>query len=156
MSSDPTVDPAVTFRFASTTADQQRLREAARHVFELARHDAITAITEMVRVRGDGFQIEDFDDDAALDAWITQECFEYHHPAGTCRMGDAADPDAVVDPSLRVLGVEGLRVADASIVPDIPRANTNLTAIMIGEHATALLTDEPRPTAPPPAVLRDA
>jgi choline dehydrogenase-like flavoprotein len=54
-------------------------------------------------------------------------------------MGDPSDRDAVVDASCRIIGVDGLRVVDASIFPDIPRANTNLTAIMVGEHAATLL-----------------
>ena len=70
------------------------------------------------------------------------ECFEFHHPTGTCKMGDPGEADVVVDPSCRVLGVDSLRVVDASIFPDIPRANTNLTAIMVGEHAADLMTDE--------------
>ena len=56
------------------------------------------------------------------------------HPVGTAKMGPAGDPEAVVDPECRVRGVEGLRVVDASIMPTIPRANTNLTCIMIGER----------------------
>ncbi len=90
-----------------------------------------------------GRLIEDFDDDATIDAWIADECIEFHHPTGTCKMGDPRETDIVVDPSCRVLGIEGLRVADASIFPDIPRANTNLAAIMVGEHLAALITNGP-------------
>jgi 5-(hydroxymethyl)furfural/furfural oxidase len=59
------------------------------------------------------------------------------HPAGTCRMGEVNDPDAVVDAEGCVYGVEGLRVADASIMPTIPSANTNIPTIMIAEKIAA-------------------
>ena len=135
------------FRLASTTDDQVRLREAARHLFGLAQHEAFRSIADAAVVGRTGRLIEDFRDDAMIDAWIADECIEFHHPTGTCRMGDPHDAGIVVDPACRVLGLEGLRVADASIFPDIPRANTNLAAIMVGEHLAALITNGPRPAA---------
>jgi choline dehydrogenase len=77
----------------------------------------------------------------ALRAFVRQAVGTYHHQVGTCRMGAANDPNAVVQPDLRVRGVEGLRVADASIMPTITTGNTNAPAIMIGEHAADLLLD---------------
>jgi 5-(hydroxymethyl)furfural/furfural oxidase len=71
------------------------------------------------------------------DQWILAHCFDVQHAAGTCRMGAATDRNAVVDPLCRVIGVNGLRVIDASIVPEMVRANTHLTAVMIGEHMAA-------------------
>ncbi len=68
----------------------------------------------------------------------------YHHGVGTCRMGPPSDPDAVVGPDLRVHGVEGLRVADVSVLPTIPRANTMLAAILVGEIAARLIAADPR------------
>jgi choline dehydrogenase-like flavoprotein len=65
------------------------------------------------------------------------------HPAGTAKMGPGNDPGAVVDQECRVRGIEGLRVVDASVMPTIPRANTNLTCIMIGEHVAEWLRQEP-------------
>ncbi|MEN3383963.1 MAG: 5-(hydroxymethyl)furfural/furfural oxidase, partial [Hyphomicrobiales bacterium] len=65
------------------------------------------------------------------------------HPSGTCRMGAADDPDAVVDSAGRVRGVEGLRVADASIMPKVPRGNTNIPTIMIAEKLAAAIVTEP-------------
>ncbi len=59
----------------------------------------------------------------------------YHHGVGTCRIGPDGDPGAVVDPRLRVHGIDNLRVADASVLPTVPHANTNLAAIMVGEIA---------------------
>ena len=74
-----------------------------------------------------------FASDDALEDWIRANCRGFFHPVGTCRIGDAGDDMAVVDPAGKVHGVSGLRVADASIMPVIVSANTNLTAIMIGE-----------------------
>jgi len=66
-----------------------------------------------------------------------------YHPVGTCAMGAVGDSGSVVDAELRVLGVRGLRVVDASIMPVIPNANTNATSIMIGERAADLITVDP-------------
>lgn len=73
-------------------------------------------------------------DASLLNTWLDEKVIAFYHPVGTCRMGDPQDRTSVVDSSGRVLGVEGLRVVDASIMPTIPRANTNLTAMMIGEY----------------------
>jgi len=80
-------------------------------------------------------------DDAALTEWVKARAAPFYHPVGTCRMGDPSDPDAVVDAAGAVYGVEGLRVVDASIMPTIPRANTNLTVIMMAEKISAIIRD---------------
>jgi choline dehydrogenase-like flavoprotein len=77
--------------------------------------------------------------DAALAHELPNRIHTVYHPVGTCRMGAAGDTRTVVDPSLRVLGVDGLRVADASIMPSITGGNTNAPAMMIGEHAATLI-----------------
>jgi choline dehydrogenase len=68
---------------------------------------------------------------------VRQTCETYHHQAGTCKMG--IDAMSVVDPQLRVYGLEGLRVADASIMPAVISGNTNAASIMIGEKAADLI-----------------
>ena len=73
-----------------------------------------------------------------LAAYVRQNAQTYFHPVGTCKMGE--DEMAVVDPQLRVRGVERLRVVDASVMPSIPRANTNAATIMIAERAADLIT----------------
>ena len=70
----------------------------------------------------------------ALDAWLKRNAGTSHHVSGTCKMGPDTDYMAVVDQFGRVRGLDGLRVADASIMPDVIRANTNATAIMVGER----------------------
>ena len=75
-------------------------------------------------------------DDVAT-KWIRNSAWTYHHPVGTCAMGLDPAAGAVVDPDARVHGVDGLSVADASILPEIPSANTNIPVIMVAEHVTA-------------------
>jgi choline dehydrogenase len=74
--------------------------------------------------------------DDALDDFIREHAESAYHPCGTCRMGAADDPLAVVDPECRVIGVEGLRVADSSIFPRITNGNLNAPSIMVGEKAS--------------------
>jgi choline dehydrogenase len=71
--------------------------------------------------------------------WMRRTCWTYHHPVGTCAMGPAADPLAVVDARGAVHGIEGLHVADASVMPDIPSANTQVPTLMVAERITSLL-----------------
>ena len=72
----------------------------------------------------------------------------YHHGVGTCRLGREGDPGAVVDPRLRVHGVEGLLVADASVLPTVPHANTNLAAMLVGEVAARVVAGRPMAAVP--------
>ena len=85
------------------------------------------------------------DDD--LDAYIRSTAATAHHPLGTCKMGPASDTMAVVDPELRVHGVEGLRVVDASVMPDLVGGNINAPVIMIAEKAADMIRGRP-PLAP--------
>ncbi len=80
-------------------------------------------------------------DDDSLKAMVREKVWGGWHATGTCRMGADGDPLAVLDPACRVRGIEGLRVADASIMPSIVSANTNITAIMIGEKASDLILE---------------
>jgi choline dehydrogenase len=79
------------------------------------------------------------DDDGTLAAAVRDGCEIYQHPVGTCRMGRAGDPDAVVDARGAVHGLDGVSVVDASIMPTIPAANTNVPTIMIAERCAAWL-----------------
>jgi choline dehydrogenase len=74
-----------------------------------------------------------------LRSWVRKQTWTYHHPVGTCAMGIDPSAGAVVDPACRVHGVAGLRVIDASIMPDIPSANTHIPTVMIAERAADLI-----------------
>ena len=80
-------------------------------------------------------------DDDALAEHIRNNVAGTFHPVGTCRMGRADDPDAVVDAAGRVYGIVGLRVVDASIMPTVPRGNTNIPTIMVAEKISAAMLD---------------
>jgi choline dehydrogenase len=84
--------------------------------------------------------IADVQDDKALDEWMLATVRDTWHLVGTCRMGATDDSRTVVDPNCRVLGFDGLRVIDGSIMPDVPRANTNLTCMTIAEHMATRMT----------------
>jgi choline dehydrogenase len=141
---DPFAMPEIDERLLSDERDLVRMRDGARRLFQFAQHPALLAISESVSL-GPGFStiplpaIAEVRDDRALDAWLFAAVRDVYHLVGTCRMGAPDDPRTVVDPDCRVLGVDGLRVIDGSIMPDVPRANTNLTCISIAEHMAARL-----------------
>lgn len=86
------------------------------------------------------------DDDAAIRDVLRRRCDTVYHPVGSCRMG--SDPASVVDPQLRVRGVEGLRVIDASVMPSLIGGNTNAPTVMIAEKAVDLLRGRARAEGP--------
>ncbi len=134
-SDDPTVDPRVEFNLLSDPRDMARIRMVARELFALLGNDAVRSIARSITADDRGTTPDDLKDDRALDAWLRANVSDYVHATGTCRMGSPDNPDSVVDPRCRFIGVEGLSVVDASIIPVIPRANTHLTSVMIGERA---------------------
>jgi choline dehydrogenase-like flavoprotein len=136
-STDPLVDPIVEFRMLSDQRDLVRLREATARVVDVLRHPAIAAIVEAVDAAGS--PLSELDSDAAVDTWLTGGVNDYVHAAGTCRMGTPGDPAAVVDLDCSVIGYAGLRVCDASVMPDVPRANTHLTTVAIAEAVADLV-----------------
>ena len=130
ISADPGVQPSVDFRFLEDAFDRERCRESVRKCIELADHGAFS---EILAERTDPTD-NDLESDDALDDWMMHKVTTGMHLVGTCKMGPASDPLAVVDQYGRVHGIKGLRVADASIMPDCVRANTNVTTMMIGER----------------------
>ena len=137
-SADATTPPRVELNLLGHPEDRRRLRHALRTCRALAAEPALARRIRRLALVDDAT----FGDDAALDAYLGAGCLPWYHPCGTARMGPDRDPGAVVDPELRVRGVEGLRVADASVIPLIPRAPTNLTCIAIGERAAELVAAE--------------
>ncbi|PON19445.1 mycofactocin system GMC family oxidoreductase MftG [Candidatus Entotheonella serta] len=129
------VQPWLDYNYLQEPFDRQRLREAVRLVLKIAEHDAFRGILE------DRIQPLDTDltSDETLDAWMRRAVKTSHHISGTCKMGPALAPMAVVDQYGKVHGLDGLRVIDASIMPDCIRANTNVTTMMIGEYMADMM-----------------
>ena len=138
-SSDPSVQPRIDFRMLSDPGDLARLRDGARRLMELARSAPIREIASEVRLGPEPLDIDPGMADDDLDAWLMRSCLDAQHASGSCRMGLPDRPETVVDPQCRVLGVEGLRVVDASIMPQIPRANTHLPTVVLAERASELI-----------------
>lgn len=88
------------------------------------------------------FPGEDVQSDEEIADYIRRTHNTVYHPAGSCRMGPVEDADSPLDPQLRVKGVTGLRVADASVMPELVTVNPNITVYMIGERAAELIAEE--------------
>lgn len=137
VSADPSIDPVADINLLADERDRIRSRDIIRHVFELFHQPAI----EKVAVPGTGrigrtVPVEEVEQwsDGELEAFAHKVVRDVAHMTGTCRMGDPADTRTVVDPQCRVLGTEGLRVIDASVIPLLTRANTNFPTIMMAER----------------------
>ncbi len=133
---DPEADPELDFRMLSDERDLLRMRQGVWRLFAVARQPVVQAIATRIVAGVGGFTgkgIDDFPDDAAIDEWLWAEVTDIQHGCGTCKMGPADSPQSVVDPECRVIGVQRLRVIDASIMPEVPRANTHLTTVMMAE-----------------------
>ena len=130
---DPSVDPRVDERMLSDERDLVRMRDGVRRLRDLGRHDSMRAIAKRVEYGSTGPSIEEELSATELDDWLFAECSDAQHASGTCRMGARDDATSVVDPDCRVIGCSGLRVIDASIMPEVVRANTHLTTVMIAE-----------------------
>jgi choline dehydrogenase len=149
-SAGPRIQPRIETNFLADEEDLRRMIDGIRRGVEFARHPALEPVVAGIsRPRAEHLESDD-----ALGAYLRRIAGSGYHPCGTARMGPDGDPGAVVDQYGRVRGIEGLVVADASIMPSVPRANTNLTSIAIGERIGAWLRDG-RIAAPAPArVLR--
>jgi choline dehydrogenase len=126
--------PGIDLGYFRDPADLPRLLEGLRLADEAARHPALAGLTGGRRL---GPPPEAVARDDVATEWIRNSAWTYHHPVGTCAMGLDPAAGAVVDPDARVHGVDGLSVVDASILPEIPSANTNIPVIMVAEHVAA-------------------
>ena len=127
------VKPRVNPNYLAAKADRDRLVQGVKLAREIFATRAFSdwAGEELLP----GHDVSNSDDD--LNAFVTQKADSYHHQAGSCRMG--SDELAVVDPELRVHGIEGLRVADASVMPAVPSGNCHAGIVMIGERCADFL-----------------
>ncbi|WP_436313808.1 GMC family oxidoreductase [Variovorax sp. LjRoot84] len=141
-SADPFADPAIHYCFLATEKDRRTAVMAVRRAREIA---AVAPLAEVIAEElQPGAQVQSDED---ILAFIRRAGNTTYHPVGTCKMGQ--DPMAVVDPSLRVHGIAGLRIADCSIMPMIISGNTSIPAMMIGERcADMVLADAGRPASP--------
>ncbi len=130
-SADPLDKPLIDYRYLRSENDRRRLREAVRLCRQILAQPAFASIV------GDAVSpsATEIDSDDALDDWLLRNVFTTYHTSGSCKMGPASDPMAVVDQHCRVHRVDHLRVVDLSVCPNVVRANTNATAVMIGERA---------------------
>jgi len=129
-SGNPTDAPVIRFNYMSDPSDWEDFRTCIRLTREIFGQDAFKPYLKAELQPGPQVQT-----DAQLDDFLREHVESAYHPCGTCRMGRASDPMAVVDPQCRVIGVEGLRVADSSIFPQVTNGNLNAPSIMTGEKA---------------------
>jgi 4-pyridoxate dehydrogenase len=146
VSADPSIPPRIVAQFLSTERDRVTLRAGLRLAREVGRQEPLKPFVAAEVSPGPNEW-----SDAGLDAHIAATGITVHHPLGTCRMGVETDEMTVVDSTLNVLGVENLRVIDASVMPDMIGGNINAAVIMIAEKASDFLRGRPL-LAPAPSV----
>lgn len=135
-STDPRDPPRIIYNFFSAPNDLPTLREG----FKIARE--VASQTPLAPYRGAELNPGDkVKSDAEIDAWLRKTVITAHHPVGTCAMG--GQPDSVLDPEMRVRGVEGLRVVDASAMPDAVSAHPNACILMMAEKAADMILGRP-------------
>jgi choline dehydrogenase len=149
-SSDPFEDPAIFANYLATEEDRRALREGVAITRDVANQKALTAIRAGEVEPGEAISTPD-----QIDDWIRRTAETIYHPVGTCRMGLPDDPLAVVDDELRVLGLRGLRVVDASVMPTLVGGNTNAPTIMIAEKAVDMILGRAGPSPREAAVYGD-
>ena len=131
-SADPVARPLIDPRYLSAAGDLDCLKRGLAVIRDIAKQPALAPWREFEMSPGDKTT-----DEPSVERWIRQSAATAFHPVGTCRMGN--EDAAVLTPTLRVRGVDGLRVADASVMPRVPSGNTNAASIMIGEKAADLV-----------------
>jgi choline dehydrogenase-like flavoprotein len=130
-SPDPTAKPIIVHNYFDDPADLRTAIDGVRAVMEIARHEPLAACV------GQPLFVPASDSDADIEAHVRETTQTLYHPVGTCRMG--SDATSVVDTELRVRGVDGLRVVDASVMPTVPSGNTNAPTIALAERAADVI-----------------
>jgi choline dehydrogenase len=140
-STDPDALPDVDMRQLSDERDRVRARFALSRAAELAASSAFDDVITATPVARDGTSFSEIVSMSAseFDEWIPKVGRDVAHMCSTCRMGSPDDAATVVDPDCRVLGVDGLRVIDASIFPSVTRSNTNFPTIMVAERMSDVI-----------------
>jgi choline dehydrogenase-like flavoprotein len=128
---DPTAKPFIVHGYYTDPEDVRSGVAGMRMVMDFVRQAPLSRYAETPNMAPES------EDDAGLERHIRQNCQTIYHPTSTCQMG--ADETSVVDPQLRVRGVDALRVVDASVMPSVPRGNTNAPVIAIAERASDLI-----------------
>jgi choline dehydrogenase-like flavoprotein len=139
---DPRTPPDVRFHLLSDERDRARLRPAVRRLLALVTHPEVAGVTASVALDEHGSPAARLAQggsagDRDIDAWLEAAVGDYVHAAGTCRMGPPGNPGVVVGPDGAVVGTPGLWVVDASVMPDLPRANPHLPTLMLAERLVA-------------------
>ena len=146
---DPVTAPRIEFRMLSDPRDRERLRDGFRRAVALVRHPAVAGLADLVlagrtplaELESAGALESSGAPEPGLDRWMDENVTNYVHAAGSCRMGAPDDPAAVVDLDCQLIGYSGLGVLDASVLPDVPRANTHLTVVAVAERIAARTAD---------------
>ncbi|AYN33503.1 oxidoreductase [Streptomyces albus] len=150
-SADPEVKPALDFRYFEPAADGsdydgQTLVDGIKLARKVAQAEPFAKW-----LKREVFPGPEVTEDAQISELVRKAAHTVYHPAGTCRMGAADDRLAVVDPQLKVRGLSGIRIADASVFPTMPAVNPMLGVLMVGEKCADLLRQTPAPAQQPPA-----
>ncbi|HEY8579850.1 MAG TPA: GMC oxidoreductase, partial [Beijerinckiaceae bacterium] len=136
-STDPLAKPRIRYNFLTDPQDMKVIVEGTQRAMDVAARQPLD------RFRGEMTAPKSITSDRDIDEWFRRTAITAHHPCGTCAMG------SVVDSQLRVLGAEGLRVVDASAMPDLVSAHINACVLMMAEKASDMIRGRP---APPPAL----
>jgi len=149
-SNDPFDDPTIHANYLAAEEDRRALREGFKMTRDLAGQASLKAIAGAEYSPGAEVQT-----DEQINAWIRAKAETIYHPVGTCKMGAAGDAMAVVDEKLKLIGLSGLRVIDASVMPTLVSGNTNAPTIMIAEKAADMILNRPAPASQDAPVYAD-
>jgi choline dehydrogenase-like flavoprotein len=144
VSRDPDVHPVIEQRQLSDQSDLVRMRDGIRRAVGLLAMPAFKEVIQSVTIDPTGRRLDDLETEDDIDRWLLATVGDTGHICGTCRMGDPDDAHTVVDFLGRVVGLEGVWVADASVFPEVPRANTNLPTMAAAEPLSDLVGSRSR------------